>query len=110
MNDQDYRNQGGVLAWVLREADHKPGTRLISDRYGKFVLIGDDLDTTFKPSDDTPPLRLVRIKGYGLHAEPVTEHGGNLGFAFGGNWLWSGDSRFPAPHPIRINDMPHSSR
>lgn len=98
--------KGGVLCSVLREADHRPGTRLISDRHSKFILIGDGLDTTFKPTDEIPALRFVREQRCGhawtMYAEPL-----DAGFvAFGGNWLWSGDSRFPADHPIRIHDAP----
>lgn len=99
--------KGGVLCYVLRKADHQPGTRIISDRHSKFVLIGEDLDTTSVPTDEIPALRFVREQRFGrawtMYAEPF-----DAGiFAFGGNWLWTSDSRFPADHPIRIHDMPH---
>jgi len=103
----------GLIVDVLRPANHCPGNRLISDRYSQFVLIGDGVDAPFSPTDDIPPLRLVRKRGSGntwsMHAEPL-EGGGNLSFVPGGNWIWYGDSRFPAEHPIKIHDQPHNSR
>src|SRR5947209_2881462 len=100
MNEEVLARKGGVLCYVLRRADRQPGTRLISDRYSKFILIGEDLDTTFTPSEDTPALRFVREQRFGqnwtMYAQPFDAGT----FAFGGNWLSTGDSRFPADHPI----------
>jgi hypothetical protein len=103
----------GLTAKVLRAADRPIGSGLLSDQYPHFVLIGDGIDAPFSPTAEMPALRFVREQRFGqqwtVYAEPFIG-GGNLGFAFGGNWLWSGDSRFPADHPIRIHDQPHYSR
>jgi hypothetical protein len=86
----------GLIVDVLRPAKHRPGARLISDRFSQFVLIGEGIDASFTPTDDIPALRLVRKRGSGntwsMHAEPF-EGSGNLGFVPGGNWIWCGDSR-----------------
>lgn len=99
--------KGGVLVWVYRKADRKPGTRQISDRHSQFILIGDGLDTTFSTTEEIPPLRLRRggQSGDHLFAEPLDPPVGGYAYAFGGNFIYSSDSRFPASHPIPIHDF-----
>lgn len=63
------------------------------------------------PADDPRVLRLVKRsfpwsdQPY-LHAEPVTcvSGAGTVGPMFGGNFIYSCDSRFPSKYPIPIHD------
>lgn len=61
-----------------------------------------------RPEDDTCTLRLVRRRLFGgeyLHAEPVCRKPeGSVGPMFGGNFIFSSDSRFPSDYPIPIHD------
>lgn len=102
-----------IACIVLREASYRPGPWLLSDRHHSLVLVCDDNDpmlefATERPEMDLPILQLVRRPGLAdgerLHAQPITPND----FAFGGNWLWSSDARFPADHPIKIHDSPRT--
>jgi len=76
----------------------------ISSKYDRFVLTGPGIAGVFTPSDDMPELRLkyTGIEGDHLCCEPSFEATGR-GWMFGGNFLYSSDSRFPE-YPIGIHD------
>jgi hypothetical protein len=57
----------------------------------------------FAPNPERPPVRLVRRGNY-LHAEPVYQPKGLVGPMFGGNFIYSSDSRFPSEQPIALHD------
>lgn len=60
------------------------------------------------PDDDPKLIRLVkRSFGFGeyIHAEPVNGRPcGCVGPMFGGNFVYTCDSRFPSPYPIPVHD------
>ena len=60
------------------------------------------------PNDDPALLRIVyrAVGGVAyMHTEPVAPvPEGNVGPMFGGNFIYTSDSRFPHPYPIPIHD------
>lgn len=74
----------------------------ISSRYDRFVLTGEGIAEVFEPDDDMPELQLKVRCGTHLCCEPSFEPTG-AGWMFGGNFLYSSDSRFPE-YPIAIHD------
>ena len=98
---------------VLRLGGYQPGRWLLSDLNNELTLYTGDREslgrsvaaTGVAAQGSIPPiLWLVREQVRGgrpkAYATPVC--GGP--FAFGGNWLWSEDARFPFDHPIPIHD------
>ncbi len=80
----------------------------LSSKHDTFTLVNPDVPEIFKADDSAPALRLVRrtIGGHlYLHAEPVFNPAPDaVGWMFGGNFIWSSDSRFPNPYPIAMHD------
>lgn len=69
------------------------------------VVIDDQIDEIFSPSEDHPAVRLVRRNIYGkpyIHAEPI-EHGC---YMFGGSFIYTSDSRMREinAYPIPLHD------
>jgi len=99
-----------VACSVLREADYRPGNWVLSDRHNKMSLFCENTDAAVNLMKDNPSLELCSFlvlvreqlpgQRWARYAKPFTAGP----FAFGGNWLWSNDSRFPADHPIPIHD------
>lgn len=76
----------------------------ISSKHDRFVLTGGGIAEVFEPTEDMPELRLT-IRGTNhdhLCCEPAFIPTGR-GWMFGGNFLYSSDSRFPE-YPIAIHD------
>jgi hypothetical protein len=83
----------------------------ISSKHDRFVLVGDEVAEVFSPTEHTPAIRLIKRKAAGQTfwiAAPldanVSEFGAGSPYSFGGNFLYTSDSRFPALHPIMIFD------
>lgn len=61
----------------------------------------------FEPSPESPAVRIVRRNLGGevyLHAVPVEQPAGLVGPMFGGNFIYTSDSRFPSSYPIALHD------
>ena len=84
----------------------------ISSKHDQFVLIGDGVPEIFTPTEEHPAIRLILrdVGRFGKFyiAAPLDAkfEGTNGGFPymFGGNFLYSSDSRFPSDAPIKIFD------
>lgn len=82
----------------------------LTSKYSQFVLLG--MEGPFKSGTDAPPLELVRRYVGGrehLHAQPVKgpDWPRNMcGPMFGGNFIFTSDSRFSdvSPYPIPVHD------
>lgn len=96
----------GLLVHVLRDAGGGSTNGGVSSTYDAFILVGPGVDGPFEPSDDCPALVLVRrnISGEYLHVEPPAAVGGMVGPMFGGNFVYTSDSRFPGRYPIPVHD------
>ena len=106
----------GLLVWVYRNAgngmfDGDTTNGGISSKHTKFILVGDGVDEVFSVTDDIPAIRLINRLIMGrefwiaapLDAKFIGESGG-YPYMFGGNFLYSSDSRFPSDAPIKIFD------
>jgi len=98
----------GLLVSVLYNAHYRAcAAGGVTEWAEKAILTGDSIPEIFEPSKDTPALKLVTrdIGGKYLHAEPVDPvKPGNVGYMFGGNFIYSSDSRFPSRYPIPVHD------
>lgn len=115
--------QKGLICSVFRDAEFGGDTTNngISSKYNRFVLLGEGIEGVFTPDEDRPPLYHLAVNLRVLHGASFPDElvhyafpipiVGNLvrsiagtGFQFGGNWLYTSDSRFPSMAPIRIMD------
>jgi len=85
----------------------------ISGKVDSFTLLDDSIENApFEPSEKSPAIKLVRRtigdRVY-VHAEPLEECPSNkIGYMFGGNFIFTSDSRFPNDYPIPIHDRSES--
>ncbi len=109
----------GILCDVYRAKGYGDCTNNgISSKYDAFVLVVPDVIGPFSPNETCPALyhcylNPKRLYGHGFPDEimhyafpfpcPNNSRAFN-GYMFGGNWLFSSDSRFPSKTPIRIMD------
>lgn len=83
----------------------------ISSKHNNLILVGDGVPEIFEARELTPAIRLIKRKVCGkefwiaapLDAEFEGDNGG-FPYMFGGNFLYSSDSRFPSDTPIKIFD------
>jgi hypothetical protein len=83
----------------------------ISSKHDKFILVGDGVEEVFSATEDTPAIRLIKRRIMGREfwiAAPLDAkfegEGGGFPYMFGGNFLYTSDSRFPSDAPIKIFD------
>jgi hypothetical protein len=82
----------------------------ISSKNDTLILINESDKNFCKvfEGDETNTVRLVRRNIGGqeyVHCEPITERPPNtVGPMFGGNFIYTSDSRFPNKYPIAIHD------
>jgi hypothetical protein len=98
----------GLLVFVYRCASGTDSSnRGVTSQAKQCVLTGPGLHRGgFDTTPKLPTLTLVRRNIDGrefLHAEPVDKPAGMIG-SWGGNFVYSSDSRFPSPHPIPVHD------
>ena len=99
----------GLLVSVYRDGKEDCTNGGASSQFDRFVLTSDLEDVLvkgpFTPGWDFPELKLERRPYGSLAAAPVNGFTkGNTGWMFGGNFIYSCDSRFPCSHPIPIYD------
>jgi hypothetical protein len=79
----------------------------VSGKAESALLVGPGIPEIFAESEGVPVLKLVRrnIGGEYLHAEPVVgKDATKVGYMFGGNFIYTSDSRFPNRYPIPTRD------
>lgn len=98
----------GMLVSIYRRGGDVADTQglKVSDRFNECILVGHSIPALFSPRDDAPVLYCVRRQVMGSDffiAVPELHYEGR--FAFGGNFCFSSDSRFPGKGvPIKIFD------
>jgi hypothetical protein len=103
-------NRRGLLVGVLSaEVDCTNGG--ISARNKRLILVGEGVPQISDPGDDTPAIYLARRSFRDSEYLVAVATGDErtidekiIGPMFGGNFLWSSDSRFPSRQPIPIHD------
>ena len=98
----------GLYVTVYKDADGSDCTANgITSHYSRLVLVGDGVDGPFDVKEGEPHLKLVKrnmgSREY-LHAVPVNFGGKGVGPMFGGNFIYTSDSRFPSDYPIPVHD------
>lgn len=101
----------GLIVFVYRSADGSDCSGGLSSKHTSFVLVGPGIPEIFEPTYKTPPLLLKskNIGGVYWYAEPTQPvERGNVGYMFGGNFVYTSDSRFGevvgGSRPIAIHD------
>lgn len=106
----------GLLVSVYRKAgdgifDGDTTNGGISSKHGRLILVGDGVPGVFSATEDTPAIRLIKRRVMGRAfwiAAPLDAtfegEGGGFPYMFGGNFLYTSDSRFPSDAPIKIFD------
>jgi hypothetical protein len=101
----------GLTVGVFREVDFPDCTANgITSKVSRILLVDDSIEGPFKVGKDEVYLVLVRRNICGreyIHAEPRKEsfemRGDRYGM-FGGNFIYTSDSRFPNSYPIPVHD------
>lgn len=95
----------GLVVNVYR-AKHFNCTTGVTSTHDTVLLVGKGIPEVSE-SDGVflPILKVVRRNIFGrehVHAEPIDEPNGNR--MFGGNFIYTSDSRFPNQYPIPVHD------
>lgn len=107
----------GITCSVYRSAEFTSDCtyRGVTSRVNSVVLVDDALDKVFSASGERPAFRLIRRRFPSLgnqdyiHAVPY--HVANpTNYMFGGNFIYTSDSRVSAlnPYPIPVHDRSES--
>jgi hypothetical protein len=105
----------GLIVDIYRSADMKGdcsngGT---TSKFTKAILVGEGIPEIFDVRDDLPALILVKRELHSerlgarriyLHAEPLNLHKSGERVMYGGNHIYTSDSRFPNDYPIKVHD------
>ena len=99
----------GLLVRVYRWQDETDCTNGgVTGKAESAILIWEDMPKNckvFEPDEDTPVLMMVPHNGYTVMAVPMERPAEKpIGEMFGGNFIYSSDSRFPVSHPIHVFD------
>jgi hypothetical protein len=97
--------RGGLIVSVLR-GEHESTLNGLTSRFERFILIGEGVPEIFYPSEEMPPLYL-NTKYDPPRAFTTPDSLGAVfgnGGMFGGNFVYSSDSRFPHSGPIKVLD------
>lgn len=114
-NADETKQLCGLTCSVFRDADLGDCTnRGLTSRVNRVCLMRDPAETSpaipqvegpFPPRDDSPAVYLKRGPYGDLKAVPATPTPeGCTPWMFGGNFIYTSDSRFPARHPIPVHD------
>lgn len=76
----------------------------ISSRVDKFTLIGPDIPELISPSKSAPAIKIVEKEAFQRQYQSAYPDGYENKAMFGGNFIYSSDSRFPYPYPVKIHD------
>lgn len=103
----------GMLVSVYRNCELPSSFRLLSTRFDRFVIVGQDVPEMVEASEDSP---LLTLKIWEPHPDIAKNSkcgqkhliaipfGGIEIYSFGGNFIYSSDARFPSYWPIKIFD------
>jgi hypothetical protein len=102
----------GLLAHVYRSGDGMDATLDgLSSKFNSFILEGTEVldnDCPFTTDGDDVLVYVEKvISGEKVHYAYPRDYKYKH-YMFGGNWLYTSDSRFPTRHPIRIMDRHES--
>jgi hypothetical protein len=99
----------GMICNVYRDASGTDCTLGgITSRHHSVLLTGDNVPELFREDDNHPAVRLHKRNVGGrdyFYALPMDATGNGTGtYMFGGNFIYTSDSRFPTNHPLPVHD------
>ncbi len=100
--------KSGLLVNIYRNATHGDCTNGgQSSKQTSGIITGKNVVELFEPSDAHPEYVIIEDECAGskrIRAIPADLVDTGIWTMFGGNFLWSSDSRFPHDAPIKIHD------
>ena len=95
----------GLLCTVYRPSNMADCTNGgVSSRYHAVVLVGNDVEGPFEAEGRENVLQLIYREKWGDFIAVPLDYGKGKHYMFGGNFLYTSDSRFPVSHPVKIFD------
>lgn len=97
----------GMLVDIYRDGGPDCTNNGLSSRHDTVLLIGEGVPEIFEAKDGDAVVELVRWSPCGkevVHVRPAGALNKDRHFMFGGNFIYSSDSRFPNQYPIPIHD------
>lgn len=93
----------GLLVHVYRQRLGDCTNGGISSKFDSFILVGPGIPEIFEAREEVPVLYLMKgsITGQPI-AKPSLDD--KIWWMFGGNFVYTSDSRFPSEQPIKIFD------
>ena len=92
----------GLLAYIYKHDGGTSSNGGMSSRVDRVTVVGEGVPGIFAPTDDAPAVYLTEnVRGH-LCAYPTDN--GDRWLMFGGTFVWTSDSRFPARHPVPLHD------
>jgi len=82
----------------------------ISSKFDRCILVGEGVPEIFEPSEDTPAVMLRKKSVFGkeyIYASPYHPEDPNndkTWYMFGGQFVYTSDSRMPTKHPLPLHD------
>lgn len=99
-----------LLVDVFRSA-HDCTNGGITSKHNSFWLL--DVDESEPAQSKIPCLRVCYRPQFGFHVEPLIMPQGMIGPMFGGNFVWTSDSRFTEKYgkgPLKVHDRFETAR
>jgi len=100
-------NEKSLIVDVYRDAKGYDSTNNgISSKHDDLFLIGEGVSGPFEAEDDKTVKLVKRNFPFGeyLHVEPLIQPENGKSPMFGGNFIYTSDSRFPSKYPIPVHD------
>lgn len=104
-SDDTYKS--GMICSVYRNAEFgDTSNNGVSNRFNSFTVLGPEVATIFEPAEHRPTLYLHHWELQGGKRDYFVSPSPDpyAHFMFGGNFVYSCDSRWPTKSPIRIHD------
>lgn len=95
----------GLLCTIYRPGNMGDCTNGgVSSRYHAVILVGTNVPPVFETEGRESVLHLHFRPQFRDYIAAPSDYGSGRHYMFGGNFLYSSDSRFPFSHPIKIFD------
>jgi len=98
---EEERKMTGLLCFVYR-SNHQANLNGITG--DQVILCGAGIPKIFDASEDCPAVVLERKSADYVCAKPQKALDAGYYLMFGGNFIYTTDSRFPAQYPIPLHD------
>jgi hypothetical protein len=97
--------KSGLLVYVYRWNLEDCTNGGITSKVDKIILVGENIPKIFEVGEGKPYLELETSHTGYIKAVPRNfKQNGEIGGMFGGNFVYSSDSRFPSKQPIPVHD------